>query len=126
MLKIGVKILKKFVEFKVIRSIPGRMRLKSRAPESVYKQAEPFDRYLKQSIMLLDGIENVEINYHIGTVLIEYDTEKTYESKILKWINKIIEVGINNQEHIGEYLQTDIEYLENLLEQQLREEVEKL
>ena len=126
MLKIGVKILKKLVEFKVIRSIPGRMRLKSRAPENIYRQAEPFDSYLKKAIMLLDGIENVETNYHIGTTLIEYDTEKTYESKVLKWINKIIEVGIKNQEHIVEYLETDMEYLENLLEQQLREEVEKL
>ena len=124
--QIGVKILKRFVEFKVLRSIPGRMRLKSRAPESIYKQAEPYDDYLKRSILLLDGVENIETNYHIGTTLIEYDTEKTYESKVLKWINKIIEVGIRNQEEITQYAETDIEYLENLLEQQLREEVEKL
>lgn len=126
MLQIGVKILKKFVEFKVLRSIPGRMRLKSRAPESIYKQVEPFDKYLKQAIMILDGVENVESNYHIGTTLIEYNTEKTYESKVLKWINKIIEVGIRNQEAIVQYAETDMDYLESLLEHQLREEVEKL
>lgn len=126
MLDIGIKILRKFVEFKVLRSIPGRMRLKSRAPESIYKQAEEYDKELKESIMLLEGVENVEINYLIGTVLIEYNTEKTYESKVVEWINKIIEVGIKNKGHIVEYLETDRKYLENLLEQQLKEEVAKL
>nr|WP_300004099.1 hypothetical protein [Tissierella sp.] len=126
MLEIGIKILRKFVEFKVLRSIPGRMRLKSRAPESIYKQAEKYDRELKEAIMLLDGIENIEINYLIGTVLIEYNTEKTYESKVLEWINKIIAVGIKNKGQIAEYLESDREYLENLLEQQLKEEISKL
>lgn len=126
MLQITKRILQKLVEFKVTRSIPGRMRLKSKAPENIYKQVEAYDEYLVTSILLLDGIEEVEINYNIGTALIKYDIEKTYESKVLKWINMIIEVGLKNQEAIVEYSYTDIEYLEKLLEQQLREEVEKL
>lgn len=126
MFKITRKILKKMVEFKVSRSIPGRMRLKSKAPENIYKEAENYDKYLKRAILLLDGIEKVEFNYQIGTALIQYDIEKTYESKILKWINKIIEVGLKNQDIVAEYSHIDIEYLEKTLEQQLKEEVLKL
>lgn len=126
MLGITKKIIQKLVQFKVTRSIPGRMRLKSKAPENIYKEAEAYDEYLKDSILLLDGIEEIEFNYKIGTALIKYDIEKTYEDKILKWINKIIEVGLKNQEEIVEYSDRDIEYLEKLLEQQLREEIEKL
>ncbi|MGO1469157.1 MAG: HMA2 domain-containing protein [Tissierella sp.] len=126
MFKITRKILKKMVEFKVSRSIPGRMRLKSKAPENIYKEAENYDRYLKRAILLLDGIEKVEFNYQIGTALIQYDIEKTYESKILKWINKIIEVGLKNQDIVAEYSHIDMEYLEKTLEQQLKEEVLKL
>lgn len=126
MFKLTRKILKKMVEFKVSRSIPGRMRLKSKAPENIYKEAENYDKYLKRAILLLDGIEKVEFNYQIGTALIQYDIEKTYESKILKWINKIIEVGLKNQDIVAEYSHIDIEYLEKTLEQQLKEEVLKL
>lgn len=126
LLKIKRKILQKLVEFKVIRSIPGRMRLKSKAPQNIYKEAEAYDEYLKRTILLLDGIEKVEFNYQIGTALIQYDIEKTYESKILKWINKIIELGLKNQEIIAEYSLTDMEYLEKTLEQQLKEEILKL
>lgn len=126
MLTITQKILKKFVEFKVLRSIPGRMRLRSKAPEVIYTQAEDYDEYLKRAIYLLEGIEDVEINYSIGTALIQYDIDKTYELKVLKWINKIIEVGILNQEEIVEYSTTDMEYLEKSIEQQLNEELERL
>lgn len=126
MLTIKNKIVKKLIEFKILRSIPGRMRLKSRAPEAIYSQAEEYDNYLKKAICLLDGIEDVEINYSIGTALIQYDIEKTYELKVLNWINKIIEVGIRNQEEIMEYFSTDMDYLEKLIGQQLSEELERI
>ncbi len=126
MLAITKIVLTKFLEYRVIRSIPGRMRLKSKAPEIIYKHVEPHEEYLKRAILLLDGIDKVEFNFVIGTALILYDIEKTYETKILKWINKIIEIGIENQENIMEYSDADIEYLELILEQQLKEEVEKL
>lgn len=125
MFKITKKVLKKFLEFKITRSIPGRMRLKSKAPMAIYKEAEVYDQYFKRSILLLHGIDKVEINYNIGTALIQYNIEKTHEEKILNWINKIIEIGIKNSEMIIQYGETDIEYLEKVLEQQLLEELEK-
>ncbi len=126
MLAVTKMVLKKFLEFKVTRSIPGRMRLKSKAPEMVYKQVEEYEEYLKRAILLLDGIQEVEFNFHIGTALILYDTEKIYETKILKWINKIIAIGLENQENIMEYSDNNMKHLELILEQQLKEEVEKL
>ena len=125
MLKITKKVLKKFLEFKITRSIPGRMRLKSKAPRAIYKEAENYDQYLKRSILLLQGIDKLEINYNIGTALIQYNIEKVHEEKILNWINKIIEVGIKNSEIIIQYGETDIEYLEEVLEEELQKELEK-
>ncbi len=125
MLKITKKVLKKFLEFKITRSIPGRMRLKSKAPRAIYKEAEAYDQYLKRSILLLQGIDKLEINYNIGTALIQYNIEKVHEEKILNWINKIIEVGIKNSEIIIQYGETDIEYLEEVLEEELQKELEK-
>ena len=125
-MKITKELLKRLVKFKVTRSIPGRVRLKASAPSSSYKQAEVYDDYLQRAILLLPGIEEVEINYTIGTALIKYDVNKTYEGKILKWINKIIDVGLDNSDMISEYSDNNLEYVENVVEQQLREEVKKL
>lgn len=119
-------VLKRLLEFKVFRSGPGRMNLKSRAPENIYNQLEPYDEYLKRAIFLLDGIDEVELNYNTGTILILYDIEKTGETRILKWVNKITDIGMENQETIEAYANRDIGELEILLERQLMEEVKNL
>lgn len=119
-------VLKKLLEFQVIESTSGRISLKSNAPEFIYNQLEPYDKYFKVAILLLDGIDEVEFNYNIGSFFILYDIKKMDENKVLKWVNKIIEIGVENQEVIEEYSNTDIEYLENLLEKQLKEEIERL
>lgn len=119
-------VLGRWLEFKVIERSPGRIILKFNAPEIIYNQLEAYDKYFKVAILLLDGINEVEFNYNIGTFFILYDKEKTREDKIFKWVNKIIEVGIENQELIEEYSKTDIEYLEIQLEKQLKEELERL
>src|SRR5699024_2872719 len=96
------------------------------APSSVFKQAEEYGDYLKRAICLLDGIEDVELNYIIGTVLIKYDTQKTYEDRVLKWIHKIIDIGLDNADIIKDYSKSNMSYVEDIVEQQLREEVNKL
>lgn len=126
MLKITKEVLKKLVKFKVSRSIPGRVRLKSTAPQNMFNQAEEYGEYLERAIYLLDGIEEVELNYTIGTALIKYDSDKTYESKVLKWVHKIIEIGLDNVDIIKQYSESNMDYVESVVEQQLREEVKKL
>lgn len=116
-------VLKKLLEFKVISREPGKIELKSRAPENIYKQAQAYDEYLQRSILLLDGIYEVELDYNKGTSLILYDIERTDEEEVLHWINRIIEIGLENQEIIENYSNSDIRYLEILLEKQLKEEV---
>jgi hypothetical protein len=119
-------VLRKLLEYQVIERTPGRIRFKFNGPEFIYNQLEPYDKYFKVAILLLDGIDKVEFNYIIGTLCILYDIKRIDEDKVLKWINKIIEIGVENQEVIEEYSNTDIEYLENLLEKQLKEEIERL
>lgn len=119
-------VLRKLLEFKVIEGVPGRMSLKSKAPENIYNQLEPYDKYLKRATLLLDGIDEVEFNYNTGTVLILYDIKEIQEIKVLNWVNKIAEIGMENQETIEEYSNMDIGELEILLEKQLKEEAEKL
>lgn len=108
-----------------MESIPGKIKLKSNAPESVYEQVAPYDRELKRAISFLDGIEEVDANYEMGTILIEYDATRTNERRIIDWIDTIVKIGLENKEEISKYSSTDIEYLEELLEQQLKEQIGK-
>lgn len=118
-------ILKRVSKFTVIESVPGRIKLKSNAPESVYEQVEPYDKELKIAILFLDGIERVELDYNRGIILIRYDITKVNDRKVLKWIDSIVKIGLENKEVISKYSSTDMNYLEELLEEKLQEEIEK-
>ena len=89
-------LIKHFAKIKVIHSIPGRLRLK--VPKQVYVAEEfrQYDRYVVDGVKLLDGIEDIQFNYVLGTILLTYDTNKVYEEKVLKWINRVVEIIIKN------------------------------
>ena len=75
-------IIKHFIKFKVVHSIPGRLRLKVNNASKIPQEAKEYDKYVVQGLKMLDGIKDVEFNYITGSVVITYDTKKTYEEKI--------------------------------------------
>ena len=89
-------IIKHFIKFKVVHSIPGRLRLKVNNASKIPQEAKEYDKYVVQGLKMLDGIKDVEFNYITGSVVITYDTKKTYEEKIVKWINKVIDIVLGD------------------------------
>ncbi|SHE90447.1 HMA2 domain-containing protein [Clostridium fallax] len=119
-------IIKHFAKVKVIHKIPGRIRLKVPTSVNIPEEFRHYDKFVVKGIKILDGIEDVTFNYVIGTILVNYDTNKVYEEKVLKWINTVIDVVIKNLKLIQQYGETNLEYVINTLEQKLKEEVTKL
>ena len=119
-------IIKHFIKFKVAHSIPGRLRLKVSNAYKIPAEARKYDKYVVQGLNMIDGIQDVEFNYVTGSVLIKYDTNKVYEEKIVKWINKVIEIVLENISFIEEYGNTDIDYVISTLEQKLQEEIKSI
>ena len=58
-----------------------------------------------------------------GSVVITYDTKKTYEEKIVKWINKVIDIVLGDFKLIEENGQDNLEFVIDTLEQKLNEEM---
>ena len=75
---------------------------------------------------MLEGITDVEFNYITGSVVINYDTKKTYEEKIIKWINKVIDIVLGDFKLIEENGQDNIEFVIYTLEQKLNEAIKTI
>ena len=112
-------IIKHFIKFKVAHSIPGRLRLKVSNASKIPQEAKEYDKYVVQGLKMLDGIKDVEFNYVTGSVVITYDTKKTYEEKIVKWINKVIDIVLGDFKLIEENGQDNLEFVIDTLEQKL-------
>ncbi|MBV4432741.1 hypothetical protein KM803_15675 [Clostridium tyrobutyricum] len=116
-------VLKHFTKIKVIRSAPGRIRLKLASSAKFPKQSSKYMHYLEEAITMLDGVDKVTFNNVIGTILIEYNINIVYEAKILKWMDTIIETGIDNFDLIKNYGAKNLSYVEKKLKRQLGEAV---
>ena len=119
-------IIKHFAKFKVVHSIPGRIRLKVNNATKIPPEAREYDKYVIQGIKILNGIENIEFNYLTGSVLINYDINVVYEEKIIKWLNNVLDIVLQNMKLIQEYGETNIDYVVNTLEQKLKDAVKTL
>ncbi|MDF2922125.1 MAG: hypothetical protein K0R57_1039 [Paenibacillaceae bacterium] len=124
----GVKkhVLKQLVRVKVVHSIPGRLRLKLTHPGNGSQALKEYEQYVEQALKLLPGITSVSCNGVLGTILLEYDAEQVYEGKIVRWANKIIEIGIEQSEFIAKYSQDNLEHVVKTLDQLLREGLQTL
>ena len=119
-------IIKHFIKFKVVHSIPGRLRLKVNNASKIPQEAKEYDKYVVQGLKMLDGIKDVEFNYITGSVVITYDTKNTYEEKSVKWINKVIDIVLGDFKLIEENGQDNLEFVIDTLEQKLNEAIKTI
>lgn len=119
-------IVSKLMKIKVAHSIPGRIRFKVASLKDIPDEYMIYEKYLHQALKKLDGVENVDVNKMTGSILINYDIKRTYEEKILNWIDIIKEIGLKNIDLIEKYGESNTEYVVDTIEQKLDEAIKKL
>ena len=119
-------IVSKLMKIKVAHSITGRIRFKVASLKDIPDEYMIYEKYLHQALQKLDGVENVDVNKMTGSILINYDIKRTYEEKILNWIDIIKEIGLKNIDLIEKYGESNTEYVVDTIEQQLDEAIKKL
>ena len=86
MFNFKASILNLLFKFEVVSDIPGRLT----------KEAVNFQSQAVEAVKRLDGVESVKFNFVIGTVLIEYDTDKIDSKAIVSWLNTIKKLALDN------------------------------
>ena len=98
-------IIKHFIKFKVVHSIPGRLRLKVNNASKIPQEAKEYDKYVVQGLKMLDGIKDLEFNYITGSVVITYDTKKSFRRFQINWRKRARQPWICNR-----YFRTKIKW----------------
>ncbi len=123
--------LKKFIigqllKIKVSHSIPGRVRLKVSSLKLVPEEYRVYQKFINDALNKLNGIKTVEVNNITGSILVTYDENVLYVTKILRWIDKLKEIGLSNFELIEKYGESNLEYVIKTINQQLDEAVKNI
>jgi hypothetical protein len=96
MFNFKASILNLLFKFEVVSDIPGRLRIKVNNFKKLPKEAVNFQSQAVEAVKRLDGVESVKFNFVIGTVLIEYDTDKIDSKAIVSWLNTIKKLALDN------------------------------
>lgn len=122
-------ILKKtyllFNKVKVVHSIPGRLRVFIPMLNETPDEMKKYESYVSNILKLKKGINNIEYSYVTSKVLIEYDKDLLDEGIIVKWLNKIWKIIVENQDV---YYGMDISEIEKNVSkfyEMLKKELEK-
>lgn len=119
-------IISQLAKIKVSHSIPGRIRFKVNSLKMIPEEYVVYEKFLHQALKKLDGIETIEVNTVTGSILVTYDINKVYEKRILKWVDKIKEIGIKNYDLIEKYGESNLDYVVKTIEQQLDEAIKEI
>jgi len=88
-------------KFEVVSDIPGRLRIKVNNYKKIPKDAVNFQSQAMEAVKRLDGVKTVKFNFVIGTVLIEYDTDKVDSKTVVNWLNTIKKLALDNMNLIN-------------------------
>lgn len=113
-------IQKQMLKLEIISDLPGRLRLKSAHYKAIPKEALDYVEEIYYAIRMLEGIQSIQFNHTIGTLLIAYDVSKLSKRSILKWLDIITATGIEHAEFIEQYGDKDPMYVKRTIEDKLK------
>ena len=94
MTRLQEKVLRRNLKPRVESDLPGRLRVMFPRYALLPEGAKPYLHYVEEVLRLLPGAQAVRMNPRIGTVLVLYDREKCSGARILKWIDIVVDTGI--------------------------------
>ncbi|OFI06043.1 hypothetical protein CLOACE_12980 [Clostridium acetireducens DSM 10703] len=123
MFDLKLLIFKHLNKIKVVHSIPGRLRVKVPYLKNLSQEFRIYEKYIIKAIKILPGVDEITINYVLGTVLIMYQSNIITEEKILSWIKKVVSFQVDNFDFIKDNIESNFQMVVEYLEKNLKEEV---
>ena len=92
--KLEETFLRRCLKPHVESSLPGRLRICFKKYALLPREALPYLHYIRDVLGLLPGVTGAQANPRIGTVLIRYDAQTTDARAILRWLDIVVDEGI--------------------------------
>lgn len=74
--------------------LPGRLRMAFPRYTKLPDAAKPYLHYVEDVLKMLPGVQSVQVNPRIGTVLVLYDKACCSARQILRWVDIVVDTGI--------------------------------
>lgn len=95
MLGIKKQFIKSMIKLEVVGNAPGKLQIYVAQIKKIEDEYKQYEYYAKNAISLLNGVEDLDVDYEKGIVTIKYDTSKVNAQQIYKWLQIIVDIGVD-------------------------------
>lgn len=95
MLGIKKQIIKNMIKLEVVKNDPGCLKIYVSQIKKADDEYKHYQIYAEKGIEMLKGITNLSVDYPNGVVTVNYDTKVVTANTIYKWLNKIVDLGVD-------------------------------
>lgn len=103
MLGIKKQFIKSMIKLEVVSNTPGKLQIYIAQLKKIEDEYKIYENYAENAILLLKGVENLQVDYSKGIATITYDPNVINAQQIYRWFQIMIDIGIDYYDEIKNY-----------------------
>ena len=95
MLGIKKQFIKSMIKLEIVSNTPGKLQVYVAQIKKVENEYKQYEYYAENAMMLLKGVESLDVDYQKGVATIKYDPNVVDVQKIYRWLQMMIDIGVD-------------------------------
>lgn len=95
MLGIKKQFIKSMIKLEIVSNTPGKLQVYVAQIKKVEDEYKQYEYYAENAMLLLKGVESLDVDYQKGVATIKYDADIVDVQRIYKWLQMMIDIGID-------------------------------
>ena len=100
MLGIKKQLIKSMIKPEVVGNAPGKLQIYVAQIKKIDDEYKHYQVYAENAISLLKGVEDLDVDYAKGIIIIKYDSKVVNAQQIYRWLQVIIDLGVDYYEEL--------------------------
>ena len=125
MMSLKKQLIKNYIKMQLLSNMPGELHIRMANLSNLSKDYVEFAQYVYDAIKLLNGINDIQVNFTTGEVVILY-SQVLRPEQIIRWINIIIDTAIDYMDFIAAKWESDRQQVIQTLNQTLINKLQKV
>lgn len=119
MLGIKKQFIKSMIKLEIVGNTPGKLQLYIAQIKKVEEAYKIYETYAEKALQLLKGVEHLQVDYEKGIATIKYNPEKVSVRKVYRWLQVMIDIGLDYYDGLKEIWEKQIDIEESIKVDQL-------
>lgn len=107
MLGIKKQFIKSMIKLEIVSNTPGKLQVYVAQIKKVENEYKQYEYYAENAMMLLTGVQSLDVDYQKGIATIKYDPNVVDVQKVYKWLQVMIDIGIDYYDELKQIWDKD-------------------